>query len=127
MGEGHMVEQKKEEKGVKKLLQEFDVEIVPKEVEITEDIGSISEEIRGPGRPRLTGVEKIARAMERKEVKEREEKYRPPPRTPYVGGTPDLKDSGGWCLEESKTVTTIVDRRTGTKKISVNGLEVDVR
>ncbi len=69
--------------------------------------------------------EKVDRKVGKKETKEKGEKQ--PPRTPYVGGKPLLEDSGGWCLTESKTVTTIVDRRTGIKKISINDIEVNMR
>jgi hypothetical protein len=116
---------------IKKLLEEYeskreieeetktgeeDIKIIP-----AEEV--IEEEIKKVGRPRLTEEEKRQREEERFIEKEARE----PPRTPYVGGTPDLKDSGGWCLEESKTVTTTVDRRTGTKTIKINGLEVERR
>lgn len=120
---------------IKKLLEEYEPEdIIEKKVEKTEEVEKtdvekipllgpeevIEEVKRGVGRPRLTEEEK----REREEEIEREKAARPVPRTPYVGGTPSLEDSGGWCLEESKTVTTTVDRRTGEKKIMINGTEV---
>lgn len=102
--------EKIEDKGISK------IRIVP-----AEEV--IEEEIKGRGRPRLTEEEKEERRIEEEE----ERMSRPIPRTPYVGGTPALEDSGGWCLTESKTVTTIADKRTGTKKIMINGTEVSRR
>ena len=115
---------------IKKLLEEYEPKReIEEEINIEEEIKIIpaeeviEEEIKKVGRPRLTEEEKRKREEERFIEKEARE----PPRTPYVGGTPALEDSGGWCLEESKTVTTTVDRRTGTKKIMINGIEVTRR
>ena len=106
-----------EDKGISELLEEYKVEAVeaaPVELEL---VGK--EEIVKRGRHPLTEEEK---------TKRREENVKKiVGTTPYVGGTPSLADSGGWCLTESKTVTTVVDRRTGKKTIKINGLEVDTR
>lgn len=76
----------------------------------------------------ITEVEEKDEIKQKKEKKQKkDEGERQPPRTPYVGGAPSLEDSGGWCLSESKIVTTIFDRRTGIKTISINGIEVTRR
>ena len=113
-------EAKKEKVDKKKDKSEMEIPLLgPEEVE------EIEERIRG--RPKLSREEKLKRKKERKEKKRRELPLGMRMKTPYVGGRPDLNDSGGWCLTESKTVTTIVDRRTGIKSIKINGLEVERR
>lgn len=114
-----------EEKAIEDIIEEERKEDIDEDID--EEIVADLEE-RKLGRPRLTGKEKIERALERKLAKQKlEEEYKKKPRTPYTGGTPDLKDSGGWCLEESKTVMTVIDRRTGVQKTTINGLEVEKR
>lgn len=109
-----------------RLLEEFvEEELVEKPEDLgkrevgkgTEILEITTEELKKRGRPGLTEEEKEERAREKLEKV----------KTPYVGGTPLLEDSGGWCLTESKTVTTIVDRRTGKKTVEINGLEVTRR
>lgn len=43
----------------------------------------------------------------------KKEKLEEKQKTPYVGGTPDLKDSGGFCLHESKSVKNKFNWKTG--------------
>jgi hypothetical protein len=117
---------------VKKLIEEYEPKVEKIEEKIKEEVEKIveeripligpeevEEEVKRPvGRPRLTEEEKRIRKEERRVA-------RPMAVTPYVGGILPLEDSGGWCLTESKTVTTTVDRRIGGgKTIMINDLEV---
>lgn len=89
-----------------KFLEKYKEEIRAAEKEVDESIDKIHKEIR---------------TIEGGEILVQENRGRP------KGSGPSLEDSGGWCLHENKTVTTIKNRVTGTKTVHINGLEVSQR